>query len=329
MATTILSLKVYLPIRRRINHVDLPVNHGFKSTGDVISNDIMMSPTNESSLILSDYKPGRYREIYFRPFKELMVQGTEVILSAFQSNLKKVLESDIKDLDLLAHIDLEAQVQQLLVLLATYDHKKIIRRYREDARRKAMNFYPAMTKFIKAKSLPSKEKGIKIEFGDKEDGSVELPAPIGNQHLLAAMSDFFLNYYTKHQPTKNILPLTEDLIVENCEKIKNGTIKLDKSLIDNFHVDFYFNILYIIRNFPQFKRSQRKAEFTLTEMEKNFIVAFLHLIDYELWRKNKYKYISPKPMPKIDKKFKSLASSLHYQMKKHWKSCTNSGDYTT
>jgi len=322
------DLIVKLPKQYRI----VPLNAldwGFSGEGEMVSSRVLTSQEYTSSVTLADYAPNKYRRVEHHPIKKIKFEGSDEVVIAFKNKIKELLITDARNKwDCNAEV-IDEQVNGILLILAKYDVSKLKRRYREKARKAAIEFYPQMAAFILAKNNEFDSEGVEISFGNIAKSEFKLPAPRGNQHLISAMSKFFLEYYTQNQPAKNQIPLTEDLIFENDEKVKSGVVKFDEQLTKLFHYSFHFSILNKIQTFPQFPVSQRVGEFNLTESQGRFMVRFLHLLNYVHWKSVNYEYISPQYSILSDKIIAGQVSTLRYEIRKYLKLYKNAGDYTT
>lgn len=321
-------LKIQLPEKEWLLEVDENIQDNFPDS-EIISTQLLTSEENLTGRRLKNYKAGKYKYVKFRSWQKLKIEGSQETVAGFKDRIKDFLISKHENNSELNSLKLEKQVEEILLLLVTYNLGKVKRKYREDTRKANIAFYPEFNAFIKASNTVYDINGIRISFGKNKCAEFNLPAPKGNQHLISAMTKFFLHYYTENSPVKQLFPFTEELVFENYLQVKQGHIKHDKELIDRFHYSFHVSLLYLIRTFPQFRQSQRSGEYNLTEAEGRFIANFLNLINYDHWISNSYKFISPKSSVLSPKTLQGQIGTLRYQLKKYVSLYKNQGNSTS
>ena len=240
-------------------------------------------------------------------------------VKVFRERLKDLLTID-RDID--NHL---AEEQLILILRKLANFKETnTRNYREAARRAALDFYPKMSSFLTAKYNVQENTDIEIKFGKQDLQTYSLPTPKGLTHLLSELNSFFLEYYSRNQPTKSYTPISEELVYQNHLSIKRGSVSIDGTLMEKFYYQFHISLLNDIKKFPQFKAPQRKADFALSNDQGRFMVKLLHLIDFYSWKNNDYKYITPNfskiPLKMRDESVRSLRTNLQDYLSRYQKS---------
>lgn len=246
------------------------------------------------------YSPSKYEILRIFTTYTVKFKGTQEQLDEFKksiSNLLKQGKAAITD------EELEKQFDEIIIFFATFKPTWLESRFREWERKRNLNFYPKIAALLEIKDKVSENYPVKLRFATSTSkseseknatGNVKeysLPTTDeGNSHLVAALTDFLLDYYSNNPPIKYIrgLPMDREALLSKARVMPTETEYLQKGLIENTHLLFHLDILKLIREFPQFKSPPNSI---LTNHQGRFILGLVNLLGYSKSRKNSMQVI--------------------------------------
>ncbi|RZK39881.1 MAG: hypothetical protein EOO90_17045 [Pedobacter sp.] len=248
------------------------------------------------------YSPSKYEILRIYRTYSIRFGGTQDELEQFMERLCGLLKVGKKTL---TPENLLSQTSDLIIFLSTYKPDWLDRQFRDWERKKNLNFFPKIAALLKIEAEISEKYPVKLRFAttglynntekNLKSSAKEYPLPNtdkGNAHLVAALTNFLLDYYSQNPPIKYIkgLPMEREDILSKARAMPSEAEYLQRGLIENAHLMFHKDILTLLKGFPQF---ESLSDSTLTIAQGKFILKLTQLIGYSKTHRNAMKLIRP------------------------------------